>query len=426
MDTTTQEPRRLRPAAVRGGAPSPRHLSQAGAGASVRDGRYRNGARDGRPELVPAAAGPSAPRGGAPGARGRNARGGSNSGRTNSGRTNSGGSNSGRSNSGGSSSRAVNSGRVNRGADSRGGGNRGADSRGGGNRGSGNRSGIGSRGPAVAGPAGTSVVGTASGTGSRPAGSRHLRVVGQHTAKAGLGQSATGVAARPSARPQPERSRTGARGSASSAAQVTAGSVRAGSTRAGSASSGPGRGEAAAPRPRPTVARAASPATALPLPRIPFILLVLALLGGGLICLLVVNTTLGATSFRISQLQSDNAKLSLQEQTLLGQVAKEQSPQGIEQRAYQLGMRTPATSNILDLRNHRFAKVPDHPGAQGVDVAAELPAGSTSAAGRRPRDHAAAHRRRTAHTARMPHVSRSHPKQANASPGGATKAGSSR
>jgi hypothetical protein len=92
---------------------------------------------------------------------------------------------------------------------------------------------------------------------------------------------------------------------------------------------------------------------------------VLALLGGGLVCLLVVNTTLGASSFRISQLQGDNANLSLQEQTLLGQVAKERSPQGIEERAYQLGMRTPAGSSILDLRTHRFSRVPNHAGAQG-------------------------------------------------------------
>ena len=135
----------------------------------------------------------------------------------------------------------------------------------------------------------------------------------------------------------------------------------------------------------------------MPLPRIPFVLLVLALLGGGLVCLLVVNTTLGATSFRISQLQSDNAKLSLQQQTLLGQVAKEQSPQGIEQRAYQLGMRIPATSNILDLRNHRFAKVPDHPGTQETDAGAAPPAGSTrDARHKAARHHTAAHRKRKA------------------------------
>jgi len=124
---------------------------------------------------------------------------------------------------------------------------------------------------------------------------------------------------------------------------------------------------------------------------------VLVLLGGGLVCLLVVNTTLGATSFRISQLQSNNANLSLQEQTLLGQVARERSPQGIEERAYQLGMRTPADSNILDLRNHRYSRVPDHAGALASTAAP--PAGSTSAAARRTaRHHTAGHRLRAAHT----------------------------
>ena len=341
MDTTTQEPRRLRPAAGRGGSPTPRRPPQAGAG---------------RPELVPAAARPSGPRdsragvdhggnararGGAP--RGGNNRGGSNRGGnargSGGGGRDSGGSISGGSNSRVASSRAVNSGRVNGAGAGR----------------NGNRAGVGSSGPAVAGRAGTAVVDTGPGNGGR----RHLRVVGQPAARVGLGQAATGAAAR---------------------------------GRAGSVTAGP-----AAAQPQPSIAREAGPASAIPLPRIPFVLLVLALLGGGLICLLVVNTTLGATSFRISQLQSDNAKLSLQAQTLLDQVAKEQSPQGIEQRAYQLGMRTPATSNILDLRNHRFAKVPDHPGAQGQDNASVPPAHSTSAAGRRSaRHHVAAHHKRTA------------------------------
>ena len=130
----------------------------------------------------------------------------------------------------------------------------------------------------------------------------------------------------------------------------------------------------------------------------------LALLGGGLICLLVVNTSLGATSFRISQLQTDNANLSVQEQTLLGRVAKERSPQGVEERAYQLGMRTPQNSDILDLRTHKFARVPGHAGAQGQDSTATPSAGSKSAA-----------------------VGRAaHPKRVAASPGTTNKAGSSR
>jgi hypothetical protein len=146
---------------------------------------------------------------------------------------------------------------------------------------------------------------------------------------------------------------------------------------------------------------------AVPLPRIPFVLLVLALLGGGLVCLLVVNTTLGASSFRISQLQSDNANLSLQEQTLLGEVAKERSPQGIEERAYQLGMRTPAGSSILDLRNRRFSRVPDHAGP---------PAGTVA---RHTARHQAPAHRRAAHAGAV-----THPKRVAASP--RTSAGPSR
>ncbi|HTX83479.1 MAG TPA: hypothetical protein VME44_14910 [Streptosporangiaceae bacterium] len=90
-----------------------------------------------------------------------------------------------------------------------------------------------------------------------------------------------------------------------------------------------------------------------------FVLLVLGLLGGGLVCLLVVNTTLGATSFRLSQLQRDNAKLSLQEQSLQGKIQNEQAPEQIAQRAYQLGMRAESNATILDLRNGRYYKLHD-------------------------------------------------------------------
>jgi hypothetical protein len=86
----------------------------------------------------------------------------------------------------------------------------------------------------------------------------------------------------------------------------------------------------------------------------PFVLLVLALLGGSLICLLVINTTLGAASFRISQLQKTGAGLATQLQGLRQRVAAEQAPAEIASRAYQLGMRTSANVTVLDLRTHRI------------------------------------------------------------------------
>ncbi len=101
----------------------------------------------------------------------------------------------------------------------------------------------------------------------------------------------------------------------------------------------------------------------------PFVLLVLALLGGGLICLLVINTTLGATSFRISQLQNSGTSLATQEETLQQQIAAERSPAQIARLAYALGMRAQSNVNILDLGTHRYYRLPGPVGAAGAIVA---------------------------------------------------------
>jgi hypothetical protein len=119
----------------------------------------------------------------------------------------------------------------------------------------------------------------------------------------------------------------------------------------------------------------------------PFVLLVLTLLGGSLICLLVINTTLGAASFRISQLQKTGAGLATQLQSVRQRVAAEQAPAEIAQRAYQLGMRSQTNVSILDLRSHQTYVLAGQSGV-GVDlgasptvsIATRKPAASTSAA----------------------------------------------
>lgn len=137
------------------------------------------------------------------------------------------------------------------------------------------------------------------------------------------------------------------------------------------------------PQPRPVVAlpkkaadesraRAGSP-VARAVPRVPFVLLVLGLLGGSLVCLLVINTTLGAASFRISQLQKKSASLSTQEQNLRQQVAAEQAPAAIAQRAYALGMRAQSSTTILDLRSGQIYRLPGQSGV-GVELGAPLAA----------------------------------------------------
>jgi hypothetical protein len=114
----------------------------------------------------------------------------------------------------------------------------------------------------------------------------------------------------------------------------------------------------------------------------PFVLLVLTLLGGSLICLLVINTTLGAASFRVSQLQKTGAGLATQLQSVRQRVAAEQAPAAIAQRAYQLGMRTLTNVSILDLRTHQI-DVLDGQSGVGVQLGAS-PSRAVSAAAKKP------------------------------------------
>jgi hypothetical protein len=109
-----------------------------------------------------------------------------------------------------------------------------------------------------------------------------------------------------------------------------------------------------------------------PVSRTPFILLVLGLLGGGLVCLLVINTTLAAGSFRISALQQSNTQASQRVEELQQQVATEESPSSIEQRALQLGLRMQPVLNFVDLRTGRSYATPAT--APGVSV---IPPGYT-------------------------------------------------
>ena len=93
-------------------------------------------------------------------------------------------------------------------------------------------------------------------------------------------------------------------------------------------------------------------------PRTRFILLVLGMLGGGLVCLLVINTTLAAASFRINALQQGNVALAQQAQSLRQQVTAEESPTSLYQRAFRLGLRQQPRMNFLNLRTGHVYRAP--------------------------------------------------------------------
>jgi hypothetical protein len=132
---------------------------------------------------------------------------------------------------------------------------------------------------------------------------------------------------------------------------------------------GPAVGAAARSGPARTAGRArdARGAGRRSASRTPFILLVLGLLSGGLVCLLLINTTLAAASFQISNLQQSNAAAAQRVQQLQGQVAAEQSPSSIEQRALRLGLRIQPVLNFIDLRNgHTYTTLSRAGGAYAV------------------------------------------------------------
>ena len=120
------------------------------------------------------------------------------------------------------------------------------------------------------------------------------------------------------------------------------------------------RGAPPAPRTRPVTAprhtRPVRPANSRPAgtrprarsPRMPFILLLVGLLGGALVSLLVISTTLAQGAFRITNLQQQNASLARQEQTLTDQVAQAGNPAVIAKQARQLGMRPNPRLGFID------------------------------------------------------------------------------
>jgi hypothetical protein len=73
-------------------------------------------------------------------------------------------------------------------------------------------------------------------------------------------------------------------------------------------------------------------------PKAPFVVLVLALLGGGLVGLLLLNTTLAQGAFTLRDLQRSGVLLSERQQALAQQLADEQEPAALARRARALGM----------------------------------------------------------------------------------------
>ncbi|HEV3292816.1 MAG TPA: hypothetical protein VG123_27905 [Streptosporangiaceae bacterium] len=94
--------------------------------------------------------------------------------------------------------------------------------------------------------------------------------------------------------------------------------------------------------------------------RTPFVFLIVGLLGGGLLCLLLINTILDTGAYRITTLQQQNITLARQTQVLQAQIAHEESPSVLAARAAKLGMAEPGLLHFLDLKKRRIENEPQH------------------------------------------------------------------
>jgi uncharacterized protein HemX len=133
----------------------------------------------------------------------------------------------------------------------------------------------------------------------------------------------------------------------------------------------------APPVPRRVASRPTSPRAAparpgqrtAPESRTRFVFLIVGLLGGGLLCLLMINTVLAAGAFKITALQQGNVPLAQRVQALQAQVAAEESPYQLAQRAAALGMVTQPRLRFLNLNTGRLqgqpSKMPGIPTVPG-------------------------------------------------------------
>lgn len=101
--------------------------------------------------------------------------------------------------------------------------------------------------------------------------------------------------------------------------------------------------------PKPAV-RQRGPGAAQSQHRMPFMLLLVGLLGGAIVSLLVISTTLDAGAYRITNLTNENTMISKRIQVVSNDVANEQNPATIMGEAYRLGMRYDKYLRFIDTK----------------------------------------------------------------------------
>ncbi|MFE9660451.1 hypothetical protein [Streptomyces sp. NPDC005955] len=109
--------------------------------------------------------------------------------------------------------------------------------------------------------------------------------------------------------------------------------------------------------------------------RTPFVLLMVLLLGGGLITLLMLNSSLNEGSFRLSELKRETTELTDEEQALQRDVDAYSKPGALLRRAQELGMVPGGNPAFLE-PDGRVRGVPGEPAPTALSAPGTLPAAS--------------------------------------------------
>lgn len=100
------------------------------------------------------------------------------------------------------------------------------------------------------------------------------------------------------------------------------------------------------------------PPVPVPVPRAPFVALVLALVVGGVLGILVLNTKINENAFVLHELYEQQTKLDLRQQQLEQEIAEASSTATLDATARRMG--------LVDLRGElEYLYLPGAPAAEG-------------------------------------------------------------
>ncbi|GAB2951133.1 hypothetical protein GCM10027280_44510 [Micromonospora polyrhachis] len=99
-------------------------------------------------------------------------------------------------------------------------------------------------------------------------------------------------------------------------------------------------------------------------PQAPFVALILAVVVGGVLGILVVNTKINENAFRLDKLQKQQASLDIQEQQLQKEIAQAEAPGNLAARARKLGLVESGPPAFIRLPDGRVIGIPQPAGGE--------------------------------------------------------------